>query len=222
MRIYNPQENNLDLRTITGYFIGYAERSKGYRFYCPSHNTKIMESKNAKFLENDLISGSDQFQDIVYEKDHYEGQPFGSSDRLIVIHTPQVQSNVRQPIPEVPHIADIDLVDQVANEEIPEIVEQPIEQQVDQQIPQENDEATLRRSTRVRKSATPNEYIVYLQELDYNIGAENDLETFSQAMSSKESNSWYSAMKEEMNSMTSNRVWDLVELPNGVKVIGCK
>ena len=63
---------------------------------------------------------------------------------------------------------------------------------------------------------------MYLQELDYNIGAENDLETFSQAMSSKESKSWYSAMKEEMNSMTSNRVWDLVELPNGVKAIGCK
>ena len=42
---------------------------------------------------------------------------------------------------------------------------------------------------------------MYLQELDYNIGAENDPETFSQAMSFKES---YSAMKEEMNSMASN------------------
>ena len=63
---------------------------------------------------------------------------------------------------------------------------------------------------------------MHLQELDYNIGAENDPKTFSQAMSSKESNSWYSAMKEEMNSMTSNRVWDLVEFPNGVKVVGCK
>ena len=129
---------------------------------------------------------------------------------------------MRQPIPEVPHIANIDPIDQVANEEIPIIVEQPIEKQVDQQIPQENDEATLRRSIRVRKSTIPNEYIVYLQELDYNIGAKNDPETFSQAMSSKESNSWYSAMKEEMNSMTSNRVWDLVELPNGVKSFGCK
>ena len=41
-------------------------------------------------------------------------------------------------------------------------------------------------------------------------------------MSSKESNSWYSAMKEEMNSMASNRVWDLVELLDGVKAIRCK
>ena len=63
---------------------------------------------------------------------------------------------------------------------------------------------------------------MYLQELDYNIGAENDPETFSQAMSSKESNSWYNAMKEEMNYMASNRVWDLIELPDGIKAIRCK
>ena len=119
VRIYNPQEKKLYPRTINGYFIGYAEKSKGYRFYCPSHNTKIVESRNAKFLENDLISGSDQFQDIVYEMDHYEGQSSSSSDRLIVIHTPQVQPSVRQSFTEVPHIDDIDPIDQVANEEIP-------------------------------------------------------------------------------------------------------
>ena len=56
---------------------------------------------------------------------------------------------------------------------------------------------------------------MYLQESDYNEGAENDPKTFSQAMSYKESNLWYNAMKEEMNFMKSNDVWDLVELPNG-------
>ncbi|WJZ95338.1 hypothetical protein VitviT2T_014114 [Vitis vinifera] len=29
-------------------------------------------------------------------------------------------------------------------------------------------------------------------------------------------------MKDEMNSMVNNQVWDLVELPKGAKVIGCK
>ena len=63
---------------------------------------------------------------------------------------------------------------------------------------------------------------MYLQEFDYNIVAEDDPKMFSQAMSYKESNSWCSAMKKEMNYMASNRVWDLVELPDGVKAIGCK
>ena len=61
-----------------------------------------------------------------------------------------------------------------------------------------------------------------MQESDYNIGAENDPETFDQVMSCKESNLWYDAMKDEMNSMQSNKVWNLVELPNGAKSINCK
>ena len=52
VRIYNPHEKKYDPRTLSGFFIGYAEMSKGYRFYCPSHSTRIVESRNAKFLEN--------------------------------------------------------------------------------------------------------------------------------------------------------------------------
>jgi len=75
----------------------------------------------------------------------------------------------------------------------------------------------LRRSTRVRTSAIPDEFMVYLEESDYNVEADNDPETFSQAMSSKESNLWHNAMKKEMNSMALNKVWDLVELPGWCK-----
>ena len=63
---------------------------------------------------------------------------------------------------------------------------------------------------------------MYLQELYFNIGGEHDSETFSQTVSSKDYDLWYEAMKVEMDSMTSNRVWDLVELPISVKSIGCK
>ena len=74
----------------------------------------------------------------------------------------------------------------------------------------------------MRKPAIPSDYVVYLQESGYDIGVENDLETFSQAISCKESNLWYDAMKDEMNSMASNEDWNLVELPDGAKAIGCK
>ena len=48
---------------------------KGYRFYCPSQNTRIVGLTNMRFLENDLIIGSDKFKEICFEKDHYEDQP---------------------------------------------------------------------------------------------------------------------------------------------------
>ena len=59
VRMYNTHEKKLDLRTLSGFFIGYTKTSKGYRFYCLSHSTRIVESRNAKFLENDMFSRRD-------------------------------------------------------------------------------------------------------------------------------------------------------------------
>lgn len=63
---------------------------------------------------------------------------------------------------------------------------------------------------------------MYIQEFDYDIGAVNDLETFSQTMECNKSTLWYDAMNGEMDSMVNNQVCDLVELPNEVKAISCK
>ena len=189
---------------------------KGYRFYCPSHSTRIVESRNAKFFENDMISGRDQFRDLIPIHDHIETQPSTSYDRLVIVHnTSQVPISVKQPIIEVPQVVE-NLPDDQQVQELPHNLEQTVEPQA----PQGEDGPTLRRSTHERKSAILSDYIVYLQETD--IGAENDPGTFSQALSCKESDLWYNAMKDELDSMKSNEVWDLVELPQGLKAIGCK
>ncbi|RDY02198.1 hypothetical protein CR513_14376, partial [Mucuna pruriens] len=82
----------------------------------PFANTKIVESRNENFLPNDLISGIDQFQDIVYEKDHYKVQPYGLSHRMIVIHSLQVQMGVRQPRIVVLQVVENNCVDQTVDE----------------------------------------------------------------------------------------------------------
>lgn len=64
--------------------------------------------------------------------------------------------------------------------------------------------------------------MIYLQESNYNIGAENDHGTFSQVISLRESNFWHYIMKEEITSMACSIVLDLFDLPNGLKAIGCK
>ena len=97
----------LDPRTLSGFFIGYAETSKGYRFYCPSHSTRIVESRNSKFLENDMINGRDRFRDLIHAHDHIETQLSTSYDRLVIVHnTPQVPISVKQPIIELPQVAE--------------------------------------------------------------------------------------------------------------------
>ena len=68
--------------------------------------------------------------------------------------------------------------------DIPELNEQPVEQHDHP----ENVEPILRRSTRERKSSILSDYVVYMQESNFNIGAINDPETFSQAMNKKNQN----------------------------------
>ena len=57
-QVYNPREMKLDSRIVSGYFIGYLEKSKGYKFYYPNHSSRIIETGNAKFIENGEVSGS--------------------------------------------------------------------------------------------------------------------------------------------------------------------
>ena len=77
---------------------------------------------------------------------------------------------VRQPVIEVPQAVESDYVDQVVCEEQHDDIEQTGEEPVEQ-VPQQDDQTTLKRSTRVKKTTIPSDYVVYLQESDYNIGA---------------------------------------------------
>ena len=127
VKIYNPHEKKLDPRTLSGFFIGYAKTSKGYKFYCPSHSTRIMESRNTKLLENDMISGRDRFRDLIPVHNHMETQPSSSYDRLVIVHNnPQVPIIVEQPIIEVLKISENLLVDQHV-QDLPYNLEQTIE-----------------------------------------------------------------------------------------------
>ena len=56
----------------------------------------------------------------------------------------------------------------------------------------------------------------------YDIGNISDPATFRQAVSSENSTKWIEAMEDELRSMSTNKVWDLVEISDGVKLVGCK
>ncbi|RVX19556.1 hypothetical protein CK203_004941 [Vitis vinifera] len=100
------------------------------------------------------------------------------------------------------------------NEELSPIHEE------EQQQPQL--EVSLRRSTRKKRTMIPNDYIVYLQEHEFDMGLDNDPISFNQVKQSVNSHKWMETMKDEMKSMKDNDVWDLVEYLEEAKPIGCK
>ncbi|RVW14113.1 hypothetical protein CK203_099175 [Vitis vinifera] len=145
---YKPNEKKLDSRTVSCYFVGYSEMSRGFKFYDPS-TMSFFETGNAKFIED---------VELIHEE---------------VTQEPQVQ-------------------------------------------------VSLKRSTRERRSTISDDYVVYLQEHEFDMGLEDDPISVSQVKQSSNSEKWIKAMKNEMKSMKDNGVWDLVELPEGVKPIGYK
>lgn len=93
----------------------------------------------------------------------------------------------------------------------------------DVQVELEAQGGNLRRSQRIQKPAiNTQDYMVYLQEAEFDWGEENDPTNFSQAISSEQSTKWTEAMEAELKSMYDNQVWELVEPTGDHKAIGCE
>ena len=67
-KMFNPHLGKLDPKTVSCHFIGYPDRSKGYRFYCPDRFTKFVETRHAVFLENKEVSGNSEAREIDLEE----------------------------------------------------------------------------------------------------------------------------------------------------------
>ncbi|RVW73959.1 Retrovirus-related Pol polyprotein from transposon TNT 1-94 [Vitis vinifera] len=142
-RPYKPHKKKLDSKTVSSYFIGYAERSRGFKFYDPAIRS-IFETGTTTFFEDVEFGGRNQARNIVFEEEEGSTIAFDNVQVSLPIIDqevnldPQPTDNIVQPL--------------IANEDIA-----PEEQT---QQPQEN--MPLRRSTRERRNAISDDYIVYL------------------------------------------------------------
>jgi hypothetical protein len=73
----------------------------------------------------------------------------------------------------------------------------------------------LRRLQRVRKSAIPDDYEIYMSE---EIHMDGDSTSYEEAMRSPHSSKWREAMENEMRSMNTNQVWKLEDTKDGSMV----
>jgi hypothetical protein len=75
----------------------------------------------------------------------------------------------------------------------------------------------MRRSHCERRSAISNDYVVYTSEDVNDMEKMDDPVSYKEAMKSENSLKWRETMEEELTPMSSNDVWDLVEILDGTK-----
>ena len=143
-RPYRPNKKKLNSKTVSSYFIGYSERSRGYKFYDPTSRS-IFETGCAKFFEDVEFEGRDKDRNIAFEEESIETSTTAFD-------------NVPVYIPVIDQEVDTDPQDNV--QQLPEQVQEVIPEEQTQQLqePQE----PLRRSTRERRKAISDDYEVFL------------------------------------------------------------
>ena len=194
VRPYNLQSKKLDPKTINGYFIGYCVRSRGSRFYYTSHVTRVIESDRAIYFE-DNTSTSQGPREIMLKK------------HPVFIHMPIAFTLISSLVFDQHPIATPD--------------NEPIEK-VYLKAPDVVMDIPLRSSKRACRPLISDDYIVYLQEHEYDVGDVSDLATYKEAIVSPQSNFWIDEMKDEMTSISHNKVWSLVDLLDSYRPIRCK
>jgi hypothetical protein len=221
-KIFNPQLGKLDTKTISYHFIGYPDKSKGYRFYCPERSTKYVDTRHVVFLECDMSFSP---QDINLEEIRtYDSTPITHDFIPMTTDAPHVETiHLAENLGTV-HAINENQGAPLENEQVG-LEENEAPPANDHEEPQQgNDDKSqpTRRSQRERRSAIPNDYVVYMSEDINDIGKMDDPASYKEAMKNENSLKWCEAMVEELRSMGFNDVWNLVEIPDGAKRLGCK
>ena len=191
--VLRKKEGKLELQTEVCMFVGYPKGTRGGLFYSHSEK-KVFTSTNATFLENDYVQNFKPCSKIVLEEMVTELTP---------TNVPSSSTRVEDEI----HTLHVQPTQVNLNEESTIVPEQTVREP--------------RRSGRV--SMNPVRYGLD-GETNMIVGGTSDDDplSFKQAMANHEKELWLEAIKQEMESMFSNFIWDLVEAPNDFRAIGCK
>ena len=203
-------------------FVRYPEVSKGYVFIGEQENNTVIEfeSRDVVFIENEFSKLGDVGQDFtLYETQEMDTQRLLHSsgrnleeednDLLLLIDT---------------NVHDLELSGSMIPDSSGSMEFEPSGSipNYDEYMRHVYQDSDLRRSQ--RKSNIPKRYRSdgISQALLVDLQEDNEPKNVSEAFSCPAKGEWIKAMEEEMASMRSNHVWELVDLPKGHKTIGDK
>ncbi|KAL8167846.1 hypothetical protein V2J09_009345 [Rumex salicifolius] len=146
-RPYKPNKRKLDSKINSCYFVGYAECSRGFKFYDPT-NRSFFETGNVRFLE-DVEFGAEGLRNVSLDEVVIEEGDFISLPNVRSRNFPRDSSRYNSQV--------------LDNIEVPSIEQT-----------QQPQEVLLRRSTRERRYAITDDYIIYLVEQEDPVGKISD------------------------------------------------
>lgn len=98
---------------------------------------------------------------------------------------------------------------------IPKRTREELSKSHEDETHRDTEKVKSRRSIRERTSKTFDlKFLTYMLE--------HEPQTYKEAMSSSEFSCWKEAIQSEIDSILSNETWKIVDLPPGIKPIGCK
>ncbi|WKA03342.1 hypothetical protein VitviT2T_021457 [Vitis vinifera] len=205
--LLQPHEHNkLEPQSRLCCFLGYGETQKGYRCYDPvSHRLRV--SRNVVFWEHRLFVELSHFRSSLTNSSVLEIFP----DESIVPSTNTFDPHLDFS-PDIFDVSPRQVADEQINHELPHFEPGSPAPTLPEDPPQD---IPPRHSTRVR-SIPPH-------LLDYH--CYTALATLYEPQTYREASTdplWQIAMKEELDALTKNHTWDLVTLPPGQSVVGCK
>lgn len=218
------REGKWDLTGESMRVVGYTNRSNTYRFYNPQKD-KIIISCDVTFLDNNrnpeiINSASDtditpttvmvNRTRVIQQNDLSQEETFESSDDTEEISDFNNTFSIDNNIYDDP----MEITDSSNTENNAHLVD------VTPRIPknlyiQNRPPEVLQNRTRPRSSTFDKGHHAKISTLD----ADDDPTSYYEAMKRKDKNKWLEAMKEEINSINKNKVWELVDRPEGTNIV---
>ncbi|WKA04854.1 hypothetical protein VitviT2T_022853 [Vitis vinifera] len=204
--LQSHEHNKLEPRSRLCCFLGYGETQKGYRCYDPvSHRLRV--SRNVVFWEHRLFVELSHFRSSLTNSSVLEIFPYESLVPSTNTFDPPLDFS-----PDIFDYSPRQVADEQIDDELPHFETGFPAPTLPEDPPQD---IPPRHSTRVR-SIPPH-------LLDYH--CYTALATLHEPQTYREASTdplWQIAMKEELDALTKNHTWDLVPLPPGQSVVGCK
>ncbi|KAF6203143.1 hypothetical protein GE061_003559 [Apolygus lucorum] len=190
------KRTKLEAKSKEYVFTGYCENTKGYRLIDPENPKYIEKARDVIFLEEEMIGEPDNFDEKPTSKDDGE---------ITIIQVSEVDEDT-DPQEETGEEFRLEHDDE----------EEVDEEQLDEGVNEPQETFELRRSSRTPQ---PRRWPSYMQLYSCKSNEMDEPENYKEVLESSEKEKWIDAMKDEMNSMKKNKVWELIDRPRDGHVV---